>query len=303
MQQTSITLPEPLNRDAVDWNDVWDHRMLACQSANSGKAGDTRWQSREKALAYWQMATSTQQNRIEKTLSELPLTPESRVLDIGSGPGILTIPLANRVSHVTAVDASEGMISVLKEKAADAGVKNIDCSCRRWERVDPDRDLAGPYDVVIASLCLTMFDLQSAVSKMEKVCQGHIFLYWFLGETGWEDRRRAFEPFAPGIGGSSTMPKSEILLNVLRQKGIFPEIEIFPYVHIDRFDSTDAAVNHFVKKFGIPPANQTAALRACVRDLLDARDNAYILRSEAECMKIWWRVEKQFNAKRKLLWN
>ena len=303
MQQTSITLPETLNRDAVDWNGVWEHRMLACQSAGPGKAGGTQWQSREKALAYWQMAKSTQQDRIGKTLSELPLTPESRVLDIGAGPGVLTIPLARRVSHVTAVDASDGMISVLKEKAACAGLKNIDCSCRRWEAVDPDRDLAAPYDVVIASLCLTMFDLQSAVSKMEQVCQGHIFLYWFSGETGWEDRRRVFEPFVPGVGGSSTMPKSELLLKVLRQKGIFPEIEIFPYVHIDRFDSIDAAVNHFVKRFGIPPANQTAALWSCVTDLLEARDNAYILRSEAECMKIWWRVAGQSNAKRKILWH
>jgi len=303
MQQTSITLSETLNRDAVDWNDLWEQRMLACQSANSGKAGDTQWQSREKALAYWQMAGSTQQNRIEKTLSELPLTPESRVLDIGSGPGILTIPLARQVAHVTAVDASEGMISVLKEKAAHAGVKNIDCSCRRWEAVNSDRDLSGPYDVVIASLCLTMFDLQSAVSKMEKVCRGHIFLYWFLGETGWEDQRRMFEPFAPGIGAKSTMPKSELLLKVLRQRGIYPEIEIFPYVHIDRFDSIDAAVNHFVQRFGISPANRTAALRTCVKDLLEARGNAYILRSEAECMKIWWRAEKQLNARRKILWN
>ncbi|MFP4533153.1 MAG: class I SAM-dependent methyltransferase [Desulfobacterales bacterium] len=249
------------------------------------------------------MAKSTQQDRIEKTLSELPLAPESRVLDIGAGPGILTVPLARRVSHVTAVDASEGMISVLKEKAATAGVKNVDCTCRRWESVDPNRDLAGPYDVVIASLCLTMFDLQSAVSKMEKVCRGYIFLYWFLGETGWEDQRRMFEPFAPGIGAKSTMPKSELLLKALRQIGIYPEIEIFPYVHIDRFDSIDAAVDHFVQRFGISPANQTAALRACVTDLLEARHNAYILRSEAECMKIRWRVEQSFNHGRQILFH
>ena len=291
MQQTAITFQEPLDYDLIDWNLAWNHRMLASQAASGRKKTADQWQGRKNALAYWEMAKSTQKHRIEKTLADLPITPDSRVLDIGSGPGVLTIPLARKVRHVTAVDASEAMIAVLSEKAAEAGISNVNCLNKCWESVAPARDLAGPYDVVLASLCLTMFDLQSAVTKMEQACRGHVYLYWFSGSPGWEDQRRVFEPFAPGISQQASIPKCGLLLKVLKQNGICPNIELFPYVHIDWFNSVDAAADHFYNRFRISGGKRTHGLRECVQDLLEEHEGGYRLRSEAECMKIWWQVQ------------
>ena len=41
---------------------------------------------------------------------------ESRVLDIGAGPGTLAIPFDQKVAHVTAVEPAECMCSVMREK-------------------------------------------------------------------------------------------------------------------------------------------------------------------------------------------
>jgi precorrin-6B methylase 2 len=57
----------------------------------------------------------------------MALTPESRVLDIGAGPGSLAIPLAEMVAHVTAVEPAEGMMEILKQNMETYGTRNIDC--------------------------------------------------------------------------------------------------------------------------------------------------------------------------------
>ncbi len=272
----------------VDWNRIWNHHIQRYRRTNGGRDCADQWKSRESALAYWEMACQTQQKRIEKTLSEIPLFPGCRVLDIGSGPGVMAIPIARQTSHVTAVDASEGMISVLKEKASEEGVNNIDCVKSRWEEVDPEKDLSGPYDIVLASLSLAMYDIRAAVSRMEKVCRGQVILYWFDGEASWEGHRRLFEPFAPKASSKIAVPKSDLLLNVLRQKGINPRLKQFKYVHLDRFQCIDEAVRYFARRFRIPPEHQTNALKQQVSDLLEARNGAFVLRSEAACMKIWW---------------
>ncbi len=53
------------------------------------------------------------------------LSPEHRILEIGAGTGIYTIPLARRCREVTAVEISESMTVKLKEKAGREGVSNI----------------------------------------------------------------------------------------------------------------------------------------------------------------------------------
>jgi SAM-dependent methyltransferase len=62
-------------------------------------------------------------------VAEAGLTTESRVLDVGCGPGVLTIPLAQHVSAVVGLDPDSEMLAAAAERAARVGASNI-----RWVR-------------------------------------------------------------------------------------------------------------------------------------------------------------------------
>jgi len=51
----------------------------------------------------------------------------SVVVDLGAGSGQFALAAAHRFGHVTAVDVSPAMIALLQERAAAAGLANLDC--------------------------------------------------------------------------------------------------------------------------------------------------------------------------------
>ena len=67
-------------------------------------------------------------NRASVIVEHLDLQPGMRVLDVGCGPGRLTIPMADKVGpggNVVAIDIQPRMLRRAKEKAQHAGLSNI----------------------------------------------------------------------------------------------------------------------------------------------------------------------------------
>src|SRR5213078_2086476 len=50
------------------------------------------------------------------------VSPGTRVLDVGAGPGTVSVLAASAGARVTAVDISDGMLAELRRRAAEAGV-------------------------------------------------------------------------------------------------------------------------------------------------------------------------------------
>ncbi len=66
--------------------------------------------------------------RTQKTIDFLDVRPGMNVLDAGSGPGRLTIPLARLVGPdglVTAMDLQDGMLQEVEKRAKNANLTNI----------------------------------------------------------------------------------------------------------------------------------------------------------------------------------
>jgi ubiquinone/menaquinone biosynthesis C-methylase UbiE len=51
----------------------------------------------------------------------------SALVDLGTGTGQFALAAAHRFGHVTAVDVSPAMLDLLRERAAGAGLNNLDC--------------------------------------------------------------------------------------------------------------------------------------------------------------------------------
>jgi SAM-dependent methyltransferase len=66
----------------------------------------------------------------------LALDGQGRLLDVGCGPGIVTLPLAQLFTEVVGLDPDPGMLAEGARRAAEAGVENI-----VWVR--PGGGLAG----------------------------------------------------------------------------------------------------------------------------------------------------------------
>jgi len=275
----------------IDWNAVWTDLLKRSRKATPARDCARIWESKESAKRFWDMSKENR-HRVEETIAGTDFTPESRVLDIGAGPGTLAIPFAQRVKHVTAVEPAEGMVCVLKEKMAEEGVDNIDVVQKRWEDVSVAEDLETPYDVVIASFSLGMADIRAAIEKMiaSAAPGGTIYLYHFAGETHWD---RDCRDLWPRLHGKDYQPgpKSDVLYNVLYSRGIFPHVRTFRLQHSQRFADFEEAMKHFRHQYGATTAEQEAIVREHLGRVLQPEDGVLVLPASSTRVKIWWDVE------------
>lgn len=274
----------------IDWNDVWKELIASQQAAN--KEGENNlWNKKDNAERFWKRSQENSE-RTRLTLEELPLTPESRVLDIGAGPGRLAIPIAEQVAHVTAVEPAEGMKNLLLENVAGKGITNLNCVSKRWEDIDVESDLDGPYDVVIASFSLGMPDIRDAIQKMEQASSKYVFLYWFAGTTPWEEHSVNLWPYLYGTNYTCG-PKCDVLYNVLYDMGIYPDMHVFPLEYTNSFSSLDEAMDFFRSRYMIETPDQESTLLTYLKDVLSWDNGEVIEKGNSTRVRICW--EKKQN--------
>lgn len=107
----------------------------------------------------------------------------AKILDIGCGPGSLSLPLARAGAKVTGIDISSGMLARLREAAEkeDLPVKTIECS---WWNADIDKlGLRGKFDLVIGSMTPAIKDAET-FERMMACSKKHCFYIGSLPGTG-----------------------------------------------------------------------------------------------------------------------
>lgn len=81
----------------------------------------------------------------------VPLCATMRALDVGCGTGLLGLPLASKVGHVTCIDSSNGMLEVLRGKIAAQGIANVTAANHDVvEKGLPE----GHFDLIVTSMTL-----------------------------------------------------------------------------------------------------------------------------------------------------
>ncbi|MBN1166082.1 MAG: class I SAM-dependent methyltransferase [Methanospirillaceae archaeon] len=269
----------------TDWTEIW--RQLYEANSRTKTVGECAclWNSREQALEFLNMSLENPE-RIELILSRVPVTKESRVLDIGAGPGTLAIPFAQRARAVTAVEPAPGMVEVMREQADEKQVHNLTIVGKRWEDVSPESDLKGPYDIIVASYSLGMPDIDAAIDKMQAVSNGQIWLFWFAGTTPWE-KHMAY--LWPKIHNSPYHygPKSDTLFNVLYQKGIYPNMTVHEMNYQKRYQTLDCAVSELRRQIGCSE-EYDMLIRKYFKDKV-IKDNSQLVEN-AKTVRVcmWW---------------
>lgn len=114
----------------INWNEVW--KEMLCESFSNRPTEEKTpyagyWDTPEQAWDYlknYGIESDAEGRRID-LLNRLKLAPGHQVLEIGPCPGVLTLLIARQVSHVTAVEPSEGMSSVLLERLETENITNV----------------------------------------------------------------------------------------------------------------------------------------------------------------------------------
>ena len=287
--QTNVYNAEMIFRD-VDWNSVW--KQLYEKNAECRGRGDCAsiWSTRDRARAF--LAQSRERpDRILQDIEGLPIKADSRVLDIGAGPGTMAVPLAERVAHVTAVEPAAGMAEMMSEHALERGVKNLSIIRKRWEDVDYKKDLEGPYDIVIARHSLGMPNIKEAIKAMCEASSEWVYLFWFAGSTGWE---KAMIDLWPKLHGREyrSGPKADVLYNVLYSMGIYPNMETVQMEYARKFSDINAAVNEFREQYMISSPAQEEILQGHLQARLTKTGDGLQDSMMTRQIRLWWNVNQ-----------
>jgi len=218
------------NYRTVDWNHVW--RKLHAQKAMSGRHGAKCWDNRAKDFT----RAVARGDYIDQFLNICDLDPDSTILDIGAAAGTLAVPLAQKVRSVTALEPSEVMRTLLKERCDEEGLHNVLILAGRWE--DDWENLGiGEYDVTIASRSLIIDNLSTAIAKLRRHTRKRVYLSTLV-DDGPFDRNlvsavgRHFEPGVDYI----------VVYNYLRQIGIYANLQFTLSKDQRTFANVDEAV-------------------------------------------------------------
>jgi len=291
MSPAPMTLPESTLAavDAIDWNAVWADRLRRRYHAGT-RSCDEMWTTRDSARRYWKTATADP-GYIARTVGGISVGKSFSLLDIGAGPGNMAIPLAAKVARITAVEPAAGMADVLEENCRKRGIATITCIRKKWEDIDPEGDLDGPYDVVLAAFSLGMEDLAGAIAKMVGVARRRVYLFWFAGATDWEALYKDLwpkihgRPYCPG-------PKADVLYNLCHQIGIYPNITVFPYRSTLRFASFKEALKEFRRRLGVSGPRADKALGELIERRIIREGKSLVLYHNWTCVKFWWTIKK-----------
>ncbi len=270
----------------INWNDVWKNQ-LAAHNRVIPMDCPSLWQSRASARQFWEMTRKNSEKRLDITLEGFELDETARLLDVGAGPGNLSIPCAKRFAHVTAVEPAKGMIDLLMENAKKTKSKNITPVQKKWEAFNVATDLDAPCDLVIASFSLGMPDMEEAVLKMMDASSRYICLLWFAGEPEWESHSRILWSELHNVAYAPT-PKVDVLFNLLYQMGIHPEMSVFPLSSKTVFPSLEDAVRHFSPRYRVENRHQEKILSDYLEKVLTKVEGKLVQSNYSTRVKLWW---------------
>ena len=148
----------PLENQAI-WKELWDSAMENAPEKRPGHDPVKNWDQRAKGFAKRVDSPEAVRRRegiFSMLINAQALGPDTRVLDIGAGPGTWAIPIVEKTgARVTAVEPSLEMVEILKEKMEQKGIgpDQICIDPRAWQEVDVEKEgLSGQFDLVFASM-------------------------------------------------------------------------------------------------------------------------------------------------------
>lgn len=146
-------------------NDIWDDYADG-------------WDSNQDVRIYSQKAFDELTNRID--------IHGLRILDFGCGTGLLTEKMSPIAGRIVAIDSSERMCSILKDKGLENVILLNDILTQHL--IESEGSLQQPFDLIVASSVFAFVDDFPAILKLLKLllCKDGMLIHWDWKKTEQE---------------------------------------------------------------------------------------------------------------------
>ena len=270
----------------IDWKKVW-HEMRAARIRPLTVTYDKNFtrQFLTDEIAKNRASNYEYGGKAVKNMSGL-LRPDFDVLEIGAGLGALTVPMAEKVKMVKAMEISPERVSVLREELGNRLINNVEVIENDWMKI-AEYEVKGRFDLVVCSHFLWQVeDMELHLEKMEKAS------------------RKFCAIMQPSGRDAIVRDAYEVIISDPYQGQFEPDADIFPYIilrHKDRFLNT-GSIEYTVKRDRQQLVRYVASfigrymevdkkVGKAIADLAvrHMQDGFHIERCKAVIM--WWRVD------------
>jgi SAM-dependent methyltransferase len=276
----------------INWEELRKLTMPPQAARMAAGKGGNIFDTDQSANMYNHMAA------MEKiyTLNQLncfETTKKDTVLDIGCGPGRISVPMAQRAKSVTSLDQSGKMLAHCQRNAREAGVKNLKPLQLDWNDAVLGKNLEQ-HDIVIASRSVGMNDIAKISSFARKFV---VVIAWAnapniptiisdLFEGVGEGRRFPMMPINRGLGYN-------VSYNTIYDAGYDPNIRIVVDGFTRDFRTKNDAYEDLwqLQETGITDPT-TVFKKNADKWLTRNKEGGITFRRETRSFVIWWEPKK-----------
>lgn len=268
----------------------------AAKAAREPKRGIGGWD--DQADFYNKMASMERSFTLNQ-INCFDTDKNDTVLDIGCGPGRITVPMAARAKSVTAVDASPKMLEHCRKNAEKNGADNVTTILADWED-EKSIEKIDKHDIVVASRSIAMGDLEKLCSLAKKYV---VLIIWSHGcpsipmiindlFKGVDDEEMPKPPFTRDRSRGNNM-----LYNRIYDMGYNPNLKVVDDGFTNVYGSREEAYRDLA---GLKPMDQKLLEKRY--DVFKANVDPYLTENEdgsvtflvpTKSMVLWWKPEKE----------
>jgi len=195
------------------------------------------------------------------------------LIDVGAGGGRLALPLALQCRHVTAVEPSESMASVLLQQAREHGIENVSLVQARWEEAELE-----PGDIVLcAHVIYTVTEIEQFVRKLEAHARERVVI--ILYDAAPQSQTYLLWKKVHGVE-RLPLPSLSEFEEVLAELGISAQVDRITPQPPRGFDSLEQAVTQLSSRLYVGEGSpQGKQLEEALREALEENDGVFRIRA------------------------
>lgn len=209
------------------------------------------------------------------------------VLEIGTGPGTLTIPLSKMVNRVVGIEFSRIQVNNLKANLKEANLTNVEIINKNWNEVT-DSESKDVFDLVVCSHFLWQVkDIEELLNRMENASKRFCAIIQPCGRD--EIVKAIFEEIDNQKYTGQFEPDADYFAYViLREWGRLVNTRYFRYTFERDLEEQIRYVAGFIGRF----FEVNTAVEKRIRDYLLKRSDNGRYREKNNAVVMWWQPWK-----------